>query len=255
MRCESCRESLEAEIRKKDQENLTSDERAILQGEEIPRAYGPLSPVDVAYCRFCHTIGQIGSVLIASIVGIGIGLESSIGIGLLIGLVLWLSLAIVVGYLGRFPLLGPTLGPSVEWFFAEQFEIYLTEKSERQYGIQSNAKIKTDPDDGTEYELIENRVPMEGPEMHLVATPAGIENCMDMNEFGALMLVQVENDSIVDYYWFDRHYNRFENINDHVGLGQYQNVCDAEREREGPVSYLQFSEFINTHGERGLETL
>lgn len=249
--CDSCEKNLKAELGSKDEEELTDEERAILEGESDPPKYnGPLAPVNVDYCEFCHGVGQAGALIFGSLFAlIGI-LEISQGIGILIGLVVWVGLAIVVGYVGHFPVLGPLFGPIVEKVFALQFGIYLTEKARQQYGTGAPT---TDGGRPGHTQSVERRFPMKGTEMHVVAAPWALEQCADMDEQGALVRVEVENGQIVDIHNYHPKFNRFPNVRDHVRSRQFDNVCKAHSQTRGPTTTIEFSELLNSDGKEGIQ--
>jgi len=248
--CDSCAKNLRAELGSKDDDDLTEEERAVLEGEkEAPKYYGPLSSWEGDFCEFCHGIGQAGAVFFGLLSFVVMtDFVSSYGIGILVGLVVWLSLALVVGYVGRFPLLGALFGPIVEKVFALQFGVYLTEKAKRDYG----SGVAADGGPGTRSEQVERRFPLEGAEMHVVASPWALETCADMSKSGALIRLEVENGQIVDRHSFHPEFNRFPNLVDHVGFRQFDNVCQAHAQRDGPTTVIEFAEVVGSDGDGGI---
>ena len=251
MGCDSCEQNLKAEIGSKDDEELTEQEKAVLEGDqEAPLFYGPLSSWDGDHCEFCHGIGQAGGIFFGFLAFLIAQDFMTLGVGVAAGLVVWLILAVVVGYVGRFPILGALFGPIVEKIFAIQFDVYLTEAAKQKYGPDMP---QTDGGRGPHQQTVERRFPMEGAEMHLVAAPWALEQCADMDTPGALMRVEVENGQIVDHHNFHGQFNRFRNMHDHVGYRQFDNICAAESQTEGPTTVLDFSEVVNTGGQGGIE--
>ena len=161
--CSGCAEGTKAEIEEKDRADLTEDERRLLDAETeeemnaaMPTFYGPLSSWDGAYCRFCHRVGQVGALVfgaaawaIASLY-LNYGTQLSIGAG--VGT--WITLALIVGYAGRFPVLGPVFGPVVERIFASM-GIYLTKKAEKEYSGEDES-MNEQYDFGESVEIPEN---------------------------------------------------------------------------------------------------
>lgn len=242
--CDECEKNLKAELESKDEKELTDQERAILEGTaEAPAYTGPLSSADVDYCEFCHGVGQLGAILFGSIFGIAAISSFGFGLGLLFGMFIWLVLAVIVGYVGHFPVLGPLFGPIVEKLAASQ-GYYPTEKAKKEYG---SAKM-TDGSGGS----VENRFPIEGSEMHLLAHPQALEMCWDMSP-DAVVRVEIENGQIIDMHNFHPEFNRFKNLHDHVGYFQYNNVCQSHKHSNGPTTTLQFSELLQTQGEGGIK--
>lgn len=250
MACDSCTQNLRSELEDKDEEDLSDEERQILEGEEAPKFVGPLSPVDVKFCSFCHGIGQVGALFWGLFVGIVLWSMFSLGIGMAIGGLLWLSLAITVGYVGYFPVLGPLFGPIVESIFASQFNIYLTKKAEDKYAPQAPQTQSQ----GQDTMVVEDRFPQEGTEMHVVASPEAFEQCADMDTQGALLRVEIDDKGqMVDFHNFHPKFNKFPNVRDHVGFRRYNNVCEAKRKQEGPVTLIDFQEVMNSQGKGGIE--
>ena len=249
--CDSCEKNLKAEIGSKDESEMTEQEKAVLEGEaEAPLYYGPLSSWDGDYCEFCHGIGQLGGLVFGFFAFVIVQDFYSIGAGVGAGLAVWLPLAIIIGYVGRFPVLGALFGPIIEKIFALQFDIFLTEAAREKYG---SAKPQTDGGRPGQVQSVENRFPMEGSEMHLVAAPWALEQCAEMDTPGALMRVEVENGQIVDQHNFHGEFNRFRNLKDHVGYYQFDNVCASEAQTEGPTTVIDFSEVVNSNGQGGIE--
>jgi hypothetical protein len=248
--CDSCAKNLKSEIGSKDESEMTEQEKAVLAGEqEAPWAYGPLSSWDGDYCEFCHGIGQIGAAFFGFIVWFIVQDLFSSGAGVLAGVIIWIGLAIVVGYVGRFPVLGALFGPMVEKILALQFDIYVTEKARQDYG----PGVRADGGRSGEEEVI-NDFPIKGAEMHLVAAPWALETCADL-EPEVLMRVEVENGAIVDKHNFHPEFNRFRNLKDHVGYfnPNITNVCEAEAQSQGPTTLIQFSEVVQSQGQGGIE--
>lgn len=255
MSCDACEQNLKAEIRAKDESERTEQERQVLEegDDALPSlfgtpAYGPLSEYDGTYCEFCHGIGQVGSLMFGGLVGFAVTWEVSLGIGILAGLLIWLPLALMVGYLGRFPILGSLFGPIVEKIVVLQFGVYLTKSSREKYGTGSPVT-----DGGRGQQTVERRFPMEGSEMHVVASPAALERCADMDEEGALLRLEVENGQITDIHNFHPQFNQFRNIRDHVGYRRHSNVCDAKAQEDGPVTVIDFSEMLQNGPEGAYE--
>lgn len=244
--CEACEQNLKAELESKDPDDLTESEKAVLEGEgDAPMYYGPLSSWDGDYCEFCHAIGQVGAIVFGVLGFIAVQDFTTVGTGVIAGTAIWVVLAVIVGYVGRFPVLGALLGPIVEKVFALQFGIFLTEKAKKQYG----PGIATDG--GPRNEPVENRFDFIGSQVHLVASPWGLETCADMDEPGALKRVFTENGQIVDVMDFHPEFNRFRNMQDHVGFRQFNNVCQAHAQREGPTSLIDFAEVVRSNGQEG----
>lgn len=246
--CDTCEQNLKAELSSKSEDELTEEEQKILQGGEVPSYTGPLAPVDVDYCSFCHGIGQFGALVFGSMVGVAVGLEISYGIGILSGVLLWLILAVVVGYVGHFPVLGPLFGPIVEKIMAYQFGVYVTEKAEQEYG----ASVPS-PSSPNSTDIPENRLRLDGPEMHLIAKPAAFEECAQVKDEN-LFRVEVENGYIVEVHEFNGNFNRFPNLKDHVGYRNpnVQTLCDIKR-MDGPNTTLDFAELLQQQGQGGVE--
>lgn len=247
--CDACDANIKAELESKDEDQLSDQEKAILEGEaDTPTFNGPLSPADVDYCEFCHGMGQLGAIVFAIIVGFVVSDFVTIEIAVGVGVLFWLILSLIVGYAGRFPVLGALFGPIVEKLLAIYLDIYVTEKAKKEYGsaiVNSGEGMYAQP--------VENRLPIDGTEMHLVASPWALETCADMDVPGALKRVEVENGQITDIHSFHGQFNRFRMLNDHVGYRQFDNVCQAYAQNNGPTTIMEFSELISTEGEGGIE--
>jgi len=248
MGCEACDANLRAELSSKDEDELSEEEQRILEGGDPPRYTGPLAPVDVEGCSFCHGIGQLGAIVFGVLIGLAVGLEVSYGVGIGVGLAVWLFLTITVGYVGHFPVLGPLFGPGVEKVMAYQFGIYVTEKAKKEYGASTPG-----PSAPHVTEKPENRVRLDGPEIHLIAKPGPFEECAQMKDEN-LYRVEVQDGYIVDYHEFNESFNKFPNMKDHVGYRNpnVKTLCDAKN-MEGPNTILDFAELLQQRGQGGLE--
>lgn len=251
--CDSCSKNLEAEVRQKDPDDLTESEKKLLEegaDAAVPKfmgieVYGPLSSWDGDYCEFCHGIGQFGGLVFAGgafLVGLDL---FGLGPAVLAGFIVWLLLALSIGFFGRFPVLGALFGPIVEKIAAKQFGVYLTEKARDDYAPTQQGALNKG---NAEY-----RMPLDGPEMHLLATPWALETCADMGADGAVVRAEIENGDIVDIHPWEPEFNRFPNIIDHVGYRQFNNVCQAQKQQDGPVTVLSFQELLQTQGEEGIK--
>lgn len=119
---------------------LTEAERQLVEADDdeiqavVPNNYGPLSNWDGTYCKFCHSVGQAGAIVVGLLTGlfflylIDVGQPAALGLGAGI----WVLLAYTVGKKGYFPILGPKLGPIVERLFAA-FGVYLTATARREH--------------------------------------------------------------------------------------------------------------------------
>lgn len=157
--CNGCGEGVQAEAQVKQGrgEELSEDERAVLDADDpnealptvfgIP-AYGPLSPYNGTYCKLCYWTGLILCFMITATAGYvhPDGLTADVYFGLPLWVVLFVFFVfqtMVVGYLGRYPILGAVFGPIVERTAASQ-DVYLTAKAKQDYADdESNS--------GTEY--------------------------------------------------------------------------------------------------------
>ena len=138
--CDSCEDNIRAELEDKDPEDRTEKEQAIVDKEQDPPLFnGPLWPNGVDGCSLCHGAGQLGALIVTLVVmGILYTQASMSDQGIIrVGVALFVVQALVVGVVGNYPLLGPLLGPPVEWFFAKR-DIYLTAKAEKEYGGQED---------------------------------------------------------------------------------------------------------------------
>lgn len=116
--CDGCDEKTKEQIENKDPDDRSDREQAILDGEETtPRFNGPLVPNNVTHCSFCHGVGQLGA-LVFGVAGYGLATHFELGSAVAIGAGVWLFLALVVGIVGHFPILGPIFGPIVEDMFS-----------------------------------------------------------------------------------------------------------------------------------------
>ncbi|QCC60251.1 hypothetical protein NP511_18005 [Natrinema thermotolerans] len=165
--CDGCDENTEAELEAKQErgEELTEEEQAIVDGEEeVPTFNGPLSPANVEYCDFCHTVGQSLAIAFGAIGGGATFLSTNIQTGIGAGLAIWLLLALVVGYVGNFPILGPVFGPIVERIAASQ-GVYLTEKAKRKYrretATDGGTAVDTSSDEIEDVDLDDEDVALE----------------------------------------------------------------------------------------------
>lgn len=243
--CDACDANVRAELESKDPEEITEEERQILEGEsETPLFYGPLAPTDIAYCEFCHAIGQVGAVFFGFLAFWIATSLTEIGIGLIVGGLIWLSLTVVVGYVGRFPILGALFGPIVEKILAVQFGVFVTKSAQKKYGSPPSERPP----------VVEYRMKTDGPEVHLTASPWALEQCAEMSAQGALQRVVIEDGHIVDIHPWNPDTNRFSNIINDVGFGQYKNVCEAYSNLDGPVTTLEFQELLQSQGERGISS-
>jgi len=238
MGCEACEQNLKAEISDKDEDEMTEEEKKVLSGEkEMPRAYGPLSNWEGSYCEFCHGIGQFGSFSIGMMILLT-GMILNLPFAYLFGISLFtmIGMSIVVGYYGRFPILGAIFGPIVERIAALHFGVYLTEAAKRKYGSRvENANFE-------HFAELDRRT-MDGPEMHIIASDWAVDACADIDVNGALMVVEIENGQIFDQIAFhpNMFFNRFRNINDHVGVTRenVKNICQYSKK---PTTYSEFIE-------------
>lgn len=242
MGCSSCEESLKAEISEKDEEELTEQEKAIMEGDaEAPEAYGPLSDYDGTFCQFCYRIGHV----IALTLGVGTlylgyyyGLQP--GYSVAFTAAIYAPAVLSVLYYGRFPVLGAVFGPMVEKVAAKHFNIYLTTKAEQKYGQIADwydgENNPTDPHD---------TFVTDGTEMHVVATSWAAEQCAPPDIDGALVRVEVEQTpmgpQIVDYHPWDPDVNMFPNTQYHVNP-KAPTVCHGQEGQ--PVTTMSFSELM-----------
>lgn len=160
MGCDACEHNLMAEIEAKSDDELTDSERKAKQQFEaegstrgvVPTlfgqpAYGPLSSWDGAHCSFCHRVGQLVALAVAITVatvaapsevkaaGFYVG-HGWVAIG--VGVGVFVPLALLVGYYGRFPVLGPVFGGVLERV-AATVNIYLTEHARQAYSPDTDA--------------------------------------------------------------------------------------------------------------------
>lgn len=125
--CTSCEQKQREQILEKPTDQRTEDEKRILEEglhSVVPTifgfpAYGPLSGYEGTYCEFCHLAGQLGAVATGIVTTLSlVFLGTGQGIALLAGLIVFLSGAILTGYLGRYPFFGAVLGPAIEDLFS-----------------------------------------------------------------------------------------------------------------------------------------
>lgn len=241
MGCEACEQNLKAEIGDKDEEEMSEEEKKVLSGEkEMPEAYGPLSSWDGAYCNFCHGMGQFGAFSIGIfILAMGMFMDLPFPYVFAFSLFTMIGTSIVVGYYGRFPVLGALIGPIVERIFALHFGIFLTEASKKKYG----KKLKH-AEGYSHFSELDKRT-MEGPELHIIASDWAVDACADIDADGAVFAVEVKNGQIIDHITFhpNMSFNRFQNVQDHVGVTnrEVNNICQY---RSKPTTFSEFAEGI-----------
>ena len=118
--CRGAREAAE----QKDPDELTEDEQRLLD-ESSPdpcptplgmRAEGPLSPCDVEYCGKCHRLGHAGAIILALLLFLGLLTQTGLSTRATAGALGIFALVqhLTIGYLGYYPVLGPTLGVALK---------------------------------------------------------------------------------------------------------------------------------------------
>lgn len=173
---------------------LSEKEKEVYEADEdeiddvVPDNYGPNSDEwDGDPCPFCYTMGKIGalffgggiffiSVAIAAVLLIFdfemTSVLAVVGGGFVLGLIVWLYLRSKVKTKGYFPWLGPKIGPTVEKYAAENWDVYLTATAKKEYGqpITDGGTQAVQVDTGTSPEDIDEHY--DEPDEILDKTPS-----------------------------------------------------------------------------------
>lgn len=232
MGCGTCNEKVMGGINSKDREEMTQQEMEVYEGErEPPFAQGPLSEWGQNggyYCNFCHMVGHVGVWTIASmIVFFGWYFSVSPIYSIPFAFITGIIGSLVVGWLGRFPVLGAYVGPFVEKYFAVYFSVYLTEQAREEYQTAGEAM---EQDGEVKDARVMDTMTKEGIEVHIVATEMAKELCKEP-KYGTVKGIIVEKGQIIDEIDMSSnpHFNSFQNVQDYAGLydNNTQTVCES----------------------------